>query len=270
VINATDIYRIIDLTDVISQEIRQSISYRSLSSRMLYNVELPRIEWYERWVAENINEIWLISEHDRSVLSKACPKANIQVIPHWVNIEKFSPIDVRVVPNSIIFVGNMSVSHNVDAVTYLARDIFPLVRTEIPNCIFKIVGASPCRQILNLTRIPGIEVTGFVPDLNMILNQSAVFVAPLRFSAGVQNKVIEAMAAGRPVITTSLVNQGLGAMPNRDLIISEGASETANTIITLLGDTCLRKELGQSARKFVVQHSNRDLVRERLKQIIST
>jgi glycosyltransferase involved in cell wall biosynthesis len=243
--------------------------YRGFGSRLLYTLERPRIERYERWVATHFDETWLISEHDRSVLAKNCPDANIQVVRNGVDTKSLYPTDKSEISNRLILVGHMGVFHNVDAAIFLARHILPIVCAEIPDTHLQIVGTAPNAKVRALVSIPNVEVTGYVPDLNEALNQSAAFVAPLRFAAGVQNKVLEAMAAGCPVITTPLVNQGIGAQHGRELLIAEGAQETANTIIHLLRDEKLRTELGKSARIFVQKHYNWDLVGQRMAQISS-
>jgi glycosyltransferase involved in cell wall biosynthesis len=261
-------YRIVDLTDVISQELKHSMPYRRLNSRLLYSVERPRIEKYERWVAGHFEETWLISKHDSSVLAADCPDANIRIVRNGVDTEVFFPTEEEEIPNNMILVGHMGVFHNIDAAVFLAQDILPKVRGAIPDANLNIVGAAPTRRVKALDSIPGVEVTGFISNLNKALNQASVFVAPLRFAAGVQNKVLEAMAAGRPVVTTGIVNAGLGAKPGRDLLIAEGAQELANTIVNLLDNKNFRKELGQSARNFVLQNYNWDLVRKRMNQIV--
>jgi glycosyltransferase involved in cell wall biosynthesis len=96
-------------------------------------------------------------------------------------------------------------------------------------------------------------VTGFVPDLNEELNQAAVFVAPLRFAAGIQNKVLEAMAAGTPVVTTSLINEGLSAQPDHELLLADDAASTAQQIVKLLRDREHREQIARSGRQFVVR-----------------
>ena len=264
IVNHSELYRIVDLTDVISQELIRSMPYRGLSSRLLYAIERPRIERYERWVANHFEETWLISEYDRSILATDCPDANIQVVRNGVDTEIFYPTDEPEIPESLILVGHMGVFHNVDAATFLSDDILPRVRAEIPRARLKIVGAAPKPQVRALASNPGVEVTGFVPDLNTALNQSAVFVAPLRFAAGVQNKVLEAMAAGRPVVTTNLVNQGLGAQPGRDLLTADTSEDLAAAILHLLRDDTLRDQIGLAAQQFVRDHYRWDFVANRL------
>ena len=264
------LYRIVDLTDVISQELIRSMPYRGMLSKAIYALEHPRIERYERWVANHFDESWLISEHDRSVLAETCPQANLQVIRNGVDTESLYPTGESEISDSLLFVGHMGVFHNVDAASFLVQEILPRVCAEIPEVSVRLVGADPAPKVQSLASIQGVEVSGFVPDLNAVLNQAAVFVAPLRFAAGVQNKVLEAMAAGRPIVTTSLVNQGLSAQPDRDLLIADTPDEIAAAIRMLLRDPNFCKRLGSSARQFVQTNYRWDFVAERMKVIQET
>jgi glycosyltransferase involved in cell wall biosynthesis len=201
------------------------------------------------------------------VLQAANEAANIQVVPNGVDLELFRPLDQPPATNNLIFVGHMAVFHNVDAAVYLAREILPLVQGEVPGCRLTIVGAEPSLQVQQLAQNPNVTVTGFVPDLNAYLNDAAVFVAPLRFAAGVQNKVLEAMAAGRPVVTTSLVNNGIGAEDGRDLLVADQTQVLVAHITTLLQQPQLRLEMGRSARRFVGRKFSWDYAVQRLEEI---
>jgi polysaccharide biosynthesis protein PslH len=268
-----DLYRIVDLTDVISKEIGLSLPYRGLASRLVYRLEGPRIAHYEHWVAQYFEETWLISGADLEILVASCPEANIQVVPNGVDTDYFRPTGVAPVPDQLIFVGHLRVFHNIDAAHYLVHDILPLVRREVPGCTLQIVGADPDPSVQSLGQEPGVVVTGFVPDLNDYLNRAAVFAAPLRFSAGVQNKVLEAMAAGRPVVTTNAVSSGLGSMPGRDLLVGDDAQAVAAQLVRLLGNEQLREELGLAGRAFVCENYRWDFAVERMsvvEDILST
>ena len=244
----TDLYRIVDLTDVISQEVRKSMAYRPWYWRLVYGMERPRIEAYERYVAEHFEETWLISDADRQVLREDVSKGNIRVVPNGVDLEMFRPLDKPEIPNSLIFVGHMGVFHNIDAAVFLAQAILPLVQLRVPDCRLTNVGAEPTAQVQALAQNPAVTVTGFVDDLNGFLNEAAVFVAPLRFAAGVQNKVLEAMAAGRPVVTTGLVNGGVGAEPGIELFVADDAQSLADQIVSLLQSKEQRKLIGTATR----------------------
>jgi sugar transferase (PEP-CTERM/EpsH1 system associated) len=267
VVGHPELYRIVDLTDVISKEIDLSLPYRGFLSRLVYQLEKPRIARYERWVARTFEETWLISKADQQSLASDCPEANIQVVSNGVDLDRFHPTGHAPKPNSMIFVGHLRVFHNIDAATHLVRDLLPLVRQQVPDCTLQLVGADPDPHVKQLGRDPAVTVTGYVPDLNEYLNRSAVFVAPLRFAAGIQNKALEAMASGRPVVTTSLINQGLGARPGREILIADDTETMAQQIVTLLRDDGLRGKIGQQGRHFVQRNYTWNHVMERMRVI---
>ena len=261
------LYRIVDLTDVISTEVQRSLPYRGAFSRLLYTLERPRISRYEKWVANHFEETWLISTADRDALAATCPGANLRTITNGVDLEALHPTGAEPVPGRLIFVGHMGVLHNIDAAELLARQVLPLVRRLVPEASLQIVGADPARRVQSLAALPGVEVTGFVPDLNNALNKAAVFVAPLRFAAGIQNKVLEAMAAGRPVITTPMVNEGLGAEPGEDLLLAESPASIAASLVELLPDAEARSRIGAAGRRFVGRTFSWDHAGRRMAEI---
>ena len=267
VVDHPEIYRVVDLTDVISHEIAGSLPYRSVPSRFLFRYEQPRIASYERQVAGWAEETWLISERDQSILAESCPQANLKIVPIGVDLDHYHPAPQMVMAHNLLFVGHLGVFHNIDAVTFLVKQILPIVRQVVPDCILTIIGAGMSRQISELERYPGVKVLGYVPDLNRALNGAAVFVAPLRFSAGVQTKVLEAMAAGLPVVTTSSVNAGLTAKPDREILVGDGAIGLASQVIKLLHDDRFRLQLGRAGRRFVEQRFSWQVAVGRLDQI---
>ena len=267
VANTSNLYRIVDLTDKISAEIAASLPYRSAASRMIYCIEQPRIAAYERHVAGWAEEAWLICDRDRFKLAEIQPNANLQTVPNGVDLARLFPQKQYKRKLHLLFVGNLDVYHNIDAVSFLVNDILPRVQQRIPECTLDIVGAGKSQDITKLEQNHGVNVRGFVPDLNRVLNEAAVFTAPLRFSAGVQNKVLEAMAAGVPVVTTSNVNEGLAALPGQDLLVGDGAVELAAMIVILLEDEQMRRRLGQRGRRFAEQRFNWQVAIDRLDQI---
>ena len=270
VVDYPELYRIVDLTDVISKEISLSLPFRGLASQLVYGIEKRRIARYEQWVARTFEETWLISEADWQLLAPACPSANIQVVPNGVDFSQFYPTGQDCQPNSLIFVGHLGVFHNIDAATHLATNLLPLVREQIPGCTLSIVGAEPDPQIQRLGQEPSVTVTGFVPDLNEYLNRAAVFVAPLRFAAGIQNKVLEAMAAGTPVVTTSLINEGLGARPDHDLLVADDAASTVRKVVFLLQHEQRREQIARAGCEFVRRKYSWNHVVDRVEAIENT
>lgn len=264
------LYRIVDLTDVISRELTLSLPYRNWLWRTIYRMEQPRIWRYEQQVARQFEESWLISEADRVALTAVCPQANIRVIPNGVDTDQLKPLSRLRQPNSLLFVGHLGVFHNVDAIRFLVEDILPLVQQHVPDCTLNIVGAGPTEDVERFGDHFGVKISGFVADLNGVLNETAVFVAPLRFSAGIQNKVLEAMAAGLPVVTTSNVNAGLGATPEQEILVADDPAQIASHLIRLLQNQALRERIGQAARHFVCQSYSWHHVSTRLAHIQAT
>ncbi len=260
-------YRILDLTDAISGEIERSLPYRSRAWRLVYRLELPRMRRYERDVVRRFDETWLISEAERQRLLEGREDSSIRVLPNGVDPLEFRPLGAPANQPTLVFVGHMGVFHNIDAAGHLAHDILPRVRQSVPNVTLNLVGAEPAAQVQQLGKIPGVRVLGHVPNLNAELNKATVFVAPIRFAAGVQNKVLEGMAAGLPVVTTTAVNAGLQAEDGRHLVLADDAGQIAAAVVALLRDSDRRWQLGRAGREFVLQHFRWEAVSDRMKAI---
>jgi sugar transferase (PEP-CTERM/EpsH1 system associated) len=265
-------FRILDLTDVISMELSASLAFRDPISRRVYALEAARIEQYERVLPGLFDEVWLVSERDRQELSRRIggDSDRLQVVPIGVEPDRFHPLEIEGRKPCLLFVGNMSVLHNVDAAGHLASDILPLVLEGEPDAGLRLVGADPVPRVLKLGRHRRVTVSGFVTDLNRALNEATVFVAPLRFAAGQQNKVLEAMAAGRAVVTTTIVNDGIRAVAGRDLLVADDPVGFAAQVLALIGDPESRRRIGANARRFVTENFRWDAVADRVSAIQET
>jgi sugar transferase (PEP-CTERM/EpsH1 system associated) len=245
-----EIYRVLDLTDLISYELQSSMPYRSIAWKFIYRFELPRIIRYEEEIGSRFNEVWFISRRDRALFLANGRQVNARVVPHSIG-EEFSSLNQNFSgPLKLLFIGHLEVGHNIDAVRYMAEEIMPLILREAPEVEFQIIGAGDLGKVRNFARFPGVRVVGFVPDLKTVFKQNAIAVAPLRFSAGIQNKVVEAMAAGLVVVTTSNVNAGLEAAPEQDLLIADNSSDFAAQVLRLVNNDPLRQRIGQAGRAF--------------------
>jgi glycosyltransferase involved in cell wall biosynthesis len=143
---------------------------------------------------------------------------------------------------------------NVDAVCYFCGKIFPMIRHEMPEAQFYIVGRNPPRQVKALGQQQNVIVTGSVSDVRPYLRQATVAVAPLRIARGVQNKILEAMAMGVPVVGTGNAFQGLPATPADGIRTADDAAEFARAVLSLLDDPGLRHEASLQARQYVQRH----------------
>lgn len=258
-------YRILDLTDAISTEIERALPYHDPKWRMIYRLELPRIRRYEREIVRKFNETWLISDAERAQLLQGKTDDRVIVIPNGVDTDRFRPSNPTGADNKIIFVGHMGVFHNIDAADYMARDILPRIHKVLPSVQLDLVGAEPADQVRHLAKLPMVRVPGHVADLNAALNDATLFAAPLRFAAGIQNKVLEAMAAGLPVVTSSYVNEGIQATDGVHLIVADEPDTFAGRVVDLLQDPALRRKIGRAGREFVMSRYRWEDVLDRLK-----
>jgi glycosyltransferase involved in cell wall biosynthesis len=138
----------------------------------------------------------------------------------------------------------------VDAVTHFCRDVLPRIRAEVPRVTLTIAGGEPAPAVRRLAAEPGVSVTGFVDRLEPYYGRATVFVAPLRIAGGIAGKTVDALAAGCPVVTTSIGGEGLGVVAGEHLLVADGAEAFAAEVVRLLRDPALRRRLGEAARRF--------------------
>ncbi|MEX6724499.1 TIGR03087 family PEP-CTERM/XrtA system glycosyltransferase [Parapedomonas caeni] len=163
----------------------------------------------------------------------------------------FQPLDLPGAPR-LVFTGAMDYLANVDAVSWFADDVLPLVRQSHPEATFTIVGARPTPKVQTLGKRPGITVTGTVDDVRPYIAAADIAVAPLRIARGVQNKVLEAMAMARTVVASAAAAQGINAEDGRHFIVADSAADMARVIGELAGDAPRRAAIGHDARALVL------------------
>lgn len=245
-------YRVLDLCDAVGGEMLRSLPYRRGPARLLYAIETPRVRRYEVEIANRFDEVWTVSPRDRDELVERGAPAAIRLVPNGIDSSWLdAPRRGTRRPGRILFIGHLGVPHNADAVRFFASEVVPLVRTEFPGAEFVAAGAGAGRALRRLERRGLVSLPGFLPDLRRTLEEASVFVAPLRFAAGVQNKVLEAMAVGCPVVATSAVNAGIGAQPGNEIVLAAGAASLAAETVELLRDPAKAGRLGEGGRALV-------------------
>ena len=167
------------------------------------------------------------------------------------------------VPPRIVFLGNLSVPHNVDAALFAVREVWPAIRALVPEARFLLVGADPVPAVREAAAAAGVEVTGRLPDLLDLWASADVMLAPLRFSTGIQNKVLEAMAAGVPVVTTPPVAAALGTLDGEHLRTANGAAGLAAAVAETLRDPAAAAKRAERAREHVRAHFSWDTIVQR-------
>ncbi len=267
VLGRTAVPTVIDFIDVDSQKWLDYARASAFPMKAIYRREAALLRRFERRVVQACAHAFVASEREAVILRSIVPGAPITAIPNGVGlIPRLRP---RRDSRKLVFTGVMDYRPNVDAVTYLVRDVWPAVRAAVPDAEFVIVGQKPSREVRRLAGVPGVTVTGWVSDVSAYLAEAAVFVAPLRLARGIQNKILEAMAAGIPVVTTQAGLAGLDALPGRDLLAADTADLFAQQTVSLLRDVGLRESLSRSAQVFVRRHHQWGPKAAQLERILS-
>lgn len=236
------------------------------------------IQWwklsrYEAAICRLADRVVAVSEVDAEALRALVPGLRVDVVPNGVDTE-FYNVQIPMTKSqlvighwSLVFTGKMDFRPNVDAVIWFCRKVLPLVRREVPDVRFYIVGRSPHRRVLRLARDPAVTVTGYVDDVRPHIAAASVYVVPLRVGGGTRLKVLEALACGKAIVSTSLGCEGLGLTPGRELLVADTPQEFARCMVELLRSPERREELGQAARRFAEERYDWRLIVPRLERV---
>lgn len=206
-----------------------------------------------RWSAR-YDLVTTVSQADADwVRLHLAPRA-LAVVPLPVDASYFAPRDdASEAPGRIAFTGLMSHPPNADAAAFFAREVLPRVRARVPAAHLQIVGRAPGRGVRALAALPGVEVTGAVADVRPHLAAAQVVVAPLRFGSGARQKILEAWAMRRCVVSTALGAEGLDARDGENLLLAEGAQGLAERVAAALEDAALRDAVRHAGRAIVLE-----------------
>ncbi len=246
-----------DFVDADAEKWRAYEAAAAAPGRWLYGAEFRRLVRYEARVAAASAAGLFVSQTERDLFAGLVPESasRLAVVPNGVDTDYFRPDPALgpVARGSIVFTGTMDYKPNIDAVTWFAREILPLVRRAAGHARFRIVGAKPAAAVQALAALDSVEVTGTVSDVRPHLGQAEAVVAPLRIARGIQNKVLEGMAMARPVIATPEALDGITARPGEDLLVARDTAGFATQVAAVLEGKA-PGTLGANARAAVIAH----------------
>jgi O-antigen biosynthesis protein len=203
----------------------------------------------ETQLLEGVDRVICMTEPDAVELRKYFSRAPVHVVNTGVDLDYFVPPPLPASGPRLVFVGAFQHHPNVDAMIYFCRDILPLIRQQVPDTSLTIVGSGPPPAVADLADQPGIEVTGFVPDIRPYMAKASVYIVPLRLGVGIRGKVLEAWAMRMPVVASPVACAGLRFEPDQNILVAESPRMFAEATISLLKDAGKRDRLGCEGRR---------------------
>jgi sugar transferase (PEP-CTERM/EpsH1 system associated) len=257
------IARVLDFVDALSVNFgRRAERSRGIEAR-LCRWEADRLGTYERRLMGVAHRAVISSDADRRSIGQW---PTLHVVPNGVDLDEHRFVEQRRRPNSIVFTGTMYYFPNIDAATWFAREVLPQVSAQVGEVTFHIAGVRPSSSVRALAG-PNIVVTGAVPSVHEYIARSTVSVAPMRSGSGGQFKVIEAMAAGTPVVATSFATGGIVAEPERHFLLADDAPEFARQVVRLLRDSALQSRLRVAGAALVQERYSWERTVSQLKDV---
>jgi len=252
--------KVIDLVDAISLNYSRAKKYTSGIWKWIYRIEDSRVLRYETEIVPSFDRAVIVSEVDKTFLvDNNVDSTKVVVIPVAVDANLLNKNSLGEC-EWIVFLGKMDYASNADAASYFAKDVFPHIRYQYPGVEFLIVGANPNNKIKKLSLDFNAKVTGKVEDHLEYLLKAKVVVAPMRFGAGMQTKIIEAMALGKTVVTTTIGAEGIDGVDGTHFFIADTAQDFSNKVLMLLHNDQLRVRVGNQARELVRRKYTWDVV----------
>jgi len=261
--------KIIDFGDMDSQKWREYAAQRRWPLSVVYWLEALKLERAERRFTSRFDLATCTTAAElRSLqaLGATCPTG---WFPNGVDSEFFSPRSEPYDPNSIVFVGRMDYFPNQQGVHWFCREVWPLLRARLPGLGFQIVGADPSPAIRDLAHIEGVTVTGSVADVRPFVHNACLTVAPLQIARGTQNKILESMAAGTPVICSPEAVSGVDAVAGEHLLVAESPAAWVDGTVALVQSPVRRQALAVAGRARVLERHSWAASMRRMDELIA-
>jgi glycosyltransferase involved in cell wall biosynthesis len=218
-------------------------------------LQARRMARFEARACEQASLCLAITEEDAQRVRRLAPEAQVSVSPAGVDLERFYPQPMEEEPGTVVYVGALNWPPNVDSVRWFRNELWPRIQKDEPTSRWIIVGKDPPADILRWPEENrSIAVTGFVDDVRAYLHQASVVVVPLRSGGGMRLKILEAMAAGKAVVSTPLGAEGIPARNNEEIVLAPADRTFAAAVVRLLRQGVDRKRIGKAARVWVEQY----------------
>jgi glycosyltransferase involved in cell wall biosynthesis len=211
-------------------------------------IQWLKLRSFERSAMNKFDGCVVVSEIDKELLLKMGVKSKLFVVPNGTNTKFFKPNNGKVVENSVLWIGHMDVHTNKDAVLYFWKEIYPILKKEYPEVKMTFVGTAPPKEIAEAAQKDRqVKVTGFVDDIRPYIDEAAVMVVPIRIGSGTRLKILDAMAMGKAIVSTSVGCEGLNVNDGKNILVADNAENFVEKTVDLLKNPKKRINLGENA-----------------------
>jgi sugar transferase (PEP-CTERM/EpsH1 system associated) len=260
--------KVLDFADMDSQKWLDYGRQRGFPIALGYRIEGVKLEREERRLASAFDVCTVVTPAELATLNGFEASCRSDWFPNGVDCEYFQPSSEPYDRDLVVFVGKMDYFPNEQGVVDFCRHVWPAIRAGRPGARFAVVGSNPTRAVRALSAIRGVTVTGAVDDVRPWLARAAVAVAPLKLARGTQNKVLEAMASGIPVVASRLAARGVDAIADEHLLVADGPAPFADAVLRVMKDETLRARLARDGRARMLSHHTWAHAMERLDTIV--
>jgi glycosyltransferase involved in cell wall biosynthesis len=259
---------VLDAHDVITKPAERQMNSSHGLGRLFAGLKYLIIKAAERRIMKRFNIIITLSEFDRNYLLKLMPNLLVKTVPIPAGLD-ISERSYEPQKNTILFLASFKYRKvNVNAALYFYRYVFPLISEQVPGARFIIAGYGPPQELKVIAdENPRVEVLGFVEDIDRCYKEAEVFVAPILTGGGIIVKILDALAAGVPVVTTSYGNEGIGASPGKELLVGDDPASMAAGVIKLLEDKKFADFISTNGKAYVQSHYNLNTITRKREEI---
>jgi len=243
---------------------------KNIPTKLYLFFQFLKLKHFEKRTCPKFDKCIVVSQVDKQVLIRMTHSDNFVTIPNGVDTDYFKPTNGKIVANSLVWVGAMDDPHNRYAVDYFLDKILPLIQAKVSNVQATFVGGSPTVKLIKKAKKnPNIKITGYVKDIRPYVQHAAVFIAPLRSGSGTKIKILNALALGKAVVTTSIGAEGIDIEADKHVMIADSAHDFANKTIFLLKNPVAARKMGIEARRIIEKNYDWRVVNEKMNLVYS-
>lgn len=235
--------------------------------KWFFYLQYKKLLRYERKMCPKFKCSAAVSELDKQQLQSISPQARFRIVPNGVDVDYFQPRKLQVEKNTLIFAGSTDYLPNIDGIKFFHQEIWPLIKREVNDTRLIILGKNRTSKNLGIQITEDISLLGFVEDVRPHIGKAAVYIVPLRIGGGTRLKILDAMAMGKAIVSTTIGAEGIDVTHGKNILIADTPEDFSKQVIKVLNDTKLRESLGMEGRKLVEKKYSWDVIGKEMDEV---